>query len=446
MDNNTATAPRARIAIVSPDGEVANELTLSLERAGYQITEPKDGPADIGLVDLRNKRVTAKQAKSIAALLRHKSPESSIFFLIHPTLNTPARTALKRYGETIPARNNFDHVVERCRQILRLRNVADEAGERMKTLATLNRLFEFPSIATSAKPINVLIAGPPSPTALATISATAKTAGKYVSVLSAGQALRAIDTGQFDCAIFLPSPKDSPLHSVTRAIRRHPKYAGLPIIHVAEDEQNLQQLAKYGASEFILQQHVPHDLSARIQLNGRRARLLRSMRTFLRACTGDGVRDKASHAFTPAFLAEHGARLSARADHSGRPLTVVFIQLTCDNEDTTIHERMVLHRAAYLINRITRAEDLTARIAPDAFIVLCPATTKADAGKLALRIEGVIANTVFRGRDRHSLHAIEAVTTICTRIPGAAIEEAVACAIKAARCIRGTTPLQQSPR
>ncbi len=446
MDNNTATAPRARIAIVSPDGEVENELTLSLECAGYQVTTPKDGPADIGLVDLRNKRITAKHAKSIAALLRHKSPESSLFFLIHPTLHAPARTALKRYGEIIPARNNFDHVVERCRQILRLRNVADEAGERMKTLAVLNRLFEFPPISTSAEPINILIAGPPCPAALATISAAGKTAGDCISVLSAGQALRAMDTGQFGCAIFLPFPKDSPLHSVTRAIRRHPKYAGLPIIHVAEDEQHLQQLAKHGASEFILQQHITHDLAARIQLSGRRARLLRSMRTFLRACTGEGIRDKTSGAFTPAFLAEHGARLSARADHSGRPLTVVYIQLTCDNEETTTPERIALHRAAYLINRITRAEDLTARIAPDAFIVLCPATTKADAGKLALRIEGVIANTVFRGRDRHSLHAIEAITTTCTRTPGAAIEETVACAIKAAQRARGAMPLQQSPR
>jgi PleD family two-component response regulator len=446
MDRKTFNAPRARIACVSADGILDEELTESLKHAGYLVVSPGSAPADLSLVDLRGKSVPAKKAKAIVSLLRQKSPESSIFFLIDPALDARSRAALKRFGEIVPAGNEFDHLVERCRQIIRLRNVADEAGERMKTLAALNRLVEFPPISTSAKSINVLIAGAPGATAMAVISAAGKVAGKCVCVISAGQTLRAIDTGAFDCAIFLPSSEDNALFSVTRAIRRHPKYAGLPIIHVAEDKDGLKHLTQRGATEFILHQHVTHDLGLRIQISGRRARLLRSMRSFLQSCNGDGVRDAASGAFTSAFLSEHGARLCARADHTGRPMSVALIRLSCHNSDVQAPERKALHRAAQLINRITRAEDLTARIAPDAFVVLCPATIAPDARKLAMRIEGVIANTVFRGAKEHSLHAITAETTACARTSGAAIEETVASVIKAAQQKAAAKSQRQFPQ
>lgn len=447
MNIDAVNTPRARIGCVSSDGKSLEALTLAFERAGFALAAPGAGPSDLSLVDLRDKHVSSKKAKALAGVLRQKSPESSIFFLVDPSLDAGGRAALKRFGEVIPAVGELDHVIERCRRMIRLRNIAEEAGERLKTLAALNRLAEFPPIAASDKAIDVLIAGAPGPGAMTALAAAGEVAGRCVCVLSAGQTLRALEHDEFDCAVFLPAQDNDPLYSVTRTMRRHPKYADLPIIHVAENETKLKLLALRGANDFMLRRHLANDLAPRLQIAARRARLLRAMRTFLRACNGDNVRDPASGAFTSVFLAEHGARLCARADQTGRPFSIALIRLFAAPSKERAPGRKALHQAARLINRVTRAEDLTARIGPDTFIVLCPATQAEDARRMALRIEGVLSNTVFHSANEEALYAVNVETAVCARAPGAAIEEAVADVIKAAQDQRAVTqPLRRSPQ
>lgn len=447
MDWDDFTTSRARIACVSMDGKYLEELALPFKRAGYGLIAPGDGQADVSLVDLRDKKISAKKAKALAGVLRQSSPESSVFFLVDPTLDARGRGALRRYGEVVPVENEFDHLIERCRQMIRLRNIADEAGERLKTLASLNRLADFPPIAASKAPINVLFAGAPGPDAMAAVSAAAKVAGQSICVLSAGQTLRAFDYCDFDCAVFMPASEHDPLLSVTRAMRRHTKYSGIPVIHIAEDETELKYLTQRGAQEFVLSEHISSDLGARIQLTSRRARLLISMRRFLQACNGESVRDAASGAFTAAFLAEHGARLCARSDQTKRPLSALLVRLSAENAHEAGPGKKALHQAARLINRITRAEDIAARIGPDLFLILCPATIAADAAKMAMRIEGVLGNTVFRGANEQTLYSVNVESTVVGREPGAAIEEVIASALKQAQAEHGSKPpLRQSPR
>lgn len=447
MDSETATAPRARIACISRDEKSLEALTVTFKTAGYEVAPPGSGAADLCLVDLRSQSVSAKKARSLAAVLRHRSAEASIFFLIDPSLTHRGRAALRRFGEVIPAAAGCEHLIERCRQMIRLRNIAEEAGERMKSLASLNRSVEFPPIATLDKPLKVLIAGAPGPAASACINAVRHIAEDYVCVLTAGQALRAMELQGFDAAVFLPSGENDPLFSLTRAMHRNKTIAGVPIIHIADKKAELPVLAKRGANEFMLHQHVSDDLGARIQLAARRYRLLRSMRVFLKACNGEGVRDNASGAFTSAFLAEHGARLCARADQTDRPLCATLVHLSPNHEYESAPGRKVLHQAARLMKRVTRAEDVTARIGPDTFLILSPATIESDARALALRIDGVLSNTVFRGGNDQTLYSVKVSTAICMRRPGEAIEEVVANAIKARRNAQSATPpRRQSPQ
>ena len=446
MGRGTVNAPRARIVCISKDDACLDALTVSFHDAGYEVITPGSCAADLCAVDLRTQNISSKKVRSIAAVLRHKSPEAAIFFLIDPGLNARGRAALRRFGEVIPATDTFEHLLERCRQMLRLRNIAEESGERMKSLAALNKLVEFPAIATSNEPLNILIAGAPGPAASSCISAVSCTVDQYTGVLTAGQTLRALDHNDFDAAIFLPLEQNDTLYSVTRAMRRNKKYAGVPIIHIAEDESTLPLLAKQGASEFMLRGHITDDLGVKIQLAARRYRLLRSMRDFLRACTGVGVRDQTSGAFTASFLAEHGARICARADQTGRPLSAALIQLTASSDVETRPGHKIMHQAARLMNRITRAEDLTARIGPDTFVVLCPATIAADVQTMALRIDGVLTNTVFREGQTNTLHSVTVNAAICARNPGTAIEEVIAALIKEKNNQAPATPPRlQSP-
>ncbi len=446
MAEGTRTVPRARIVCVSKDDTSIDTLTKSFADAGYEIVAPRDGAADLCAVDLRGQIFSSKKVKSITTVLRHKSPDAAVFFIIDPDLDAHIRTALRRFGQVIPATAGSEHIIERCRHMLRSRNIAEESGERIKSLASLNKLVEFPAIETSNKRLNILIAGAPGPTASACITAISPFARQYTGVLTAGQTLRALDFQEFDAAIFLPIKQNDTLYSVTRAMRRNKKFAGIPIIHIAATPDDLPVLAKNGASEFLLQDHIADDLGVKIQVTAQRYRLLRSMRSFLRTCTGIGIRDKTSGAFTTSFLARHGARLCVRADQSNRPLSAALIQLSVDSDVDTQPGRIIMHQAARLVNRITRAEDLTARVGPDTFVVLCPATTTQDVQSLALRIDGVISNTAFRDGQSNGLHSVTTVTAVTTRQPDTAIEELIAALIKERNAqLAATPPLRRSP-
>lgn len=426
MDKDWISPPRARIACVYGEQQSFDALTLQFRRAGIELKPLGQArQADLGLIDLRKNPPSARKAKAIAAALRRKSPESPIFFLVAPDLDGAVRAALRRLGEVIPARDDAEHAIERCRQMIRLRNIAEETGERLKSLAALNRLVEFPVIAASDGPANLLIAGAPGATALTAINSLGPSTGKCVCALTAGQTMRALDHDAFDCAIFLPDGDNDPLFSLGRALRRHPRHAPMAIIHVADDIDDLSAMARKGARDFILRAQIAADLAPKAQIAMRRARLARAMRTFLLACRGEGVRDAASGAFTATFLSEHGPRLCARADQTGRPLALTLIRLAAGGVSEPGFGRKALHQAARLINRITRAEDMVARIGPEKFVVLHPATTAMDAGHIARRITGVLANTAFQG-GQGAPFSVTVDTAVLQRQAGSSIEETVA--------------------
>lgn len=434
MQYENGALPKARIVYIGGAEDARAALTLPFSDAGYALVSQEDGAgADLGLIDLRGKTVTAKKAQAIAKLLRRKSPESSVIIAIDPYLDASARKALRRHGELVAIGAKPDALITRCRQVLRLRNIAEEAGERLKTLASLSRLNEFPPVAAPPRALRVLIAGEAGAMALTAINAMSPVTEQCICVFSAGQAMRAIDSARFDCAVFLPTRENDPLMSLAKALRRHPKHSSLPIIFPLYDPDDADEFSKRGAADFILTNHAASDLAPKMQIAARRARLLKTMRRFLTACEGDSVRDPSSGAFTGTFLSEHGARLCARADQTGRPLALIGLKIAMSAQDSGEPEpgRRALHQAARIINRVTRAEDTTARIAADTFLVLAPATTERHAEQAALRIKGVMENTVFRSSDDQRLYGVKLEAAAIARPSGFCIEECVALTLKA---------------
>ena len=436
MTIESELAPRARIVCVCSDEQALTELTMSFNAAGFALqSADKAQYADLAVIDFRGKNIAGKKAIAIANLLRRKSPECALFFIIDEKLDRAGRVALKRYGEIVCLGEAVEPLIERCRSMIRLRNIAEETGERLKSLAALSRLVEFPSIATSNAAPKILIAGHPSGAALSVINAVGQIAEQCVCVLSVGQAMRALENSSFDCAVFLPNDENDPLFSLARALRRHPRHSTLTVLHVARDLTQAALFTKRGARDTTLDTHIADDVADKIQLMARRSRLTRSMRGFLKACAGEGVRDGSSSAFTSIFLAEHGVRICARADQTLRPLTAVAIKLSTDHNDPPENEpgRRALHQATRLINRVTRAEDVVARIATDTFLILMPATNEDAAHNIAMRIEGVLESTVFRGVKDGDIFAIRVQTAAFARPAGLCIEETVATTLRLLR-------------
>ncbi len=440
---------RARIACVTAGAAPDPALTELCAKAGYRIFQTTEADrADLGLVDLRGARVTSRRASSLADAIRRKSPDAALLFLVDPETEVREFATLRRFGEVAPAADAVDHIGRRMRETIRIRNIAEEAGERLKSLTAINRAVEFPVIATDASPPRVLIVGAPGPAAIDAINAVSNVADICACVLTAGQAMRALDHQPFDVAVFLPAAKDGALPALTRALRRHPKFKRTALVQIGENAEDLANAAQRGGgTEFILRAHIAAGLGQRASLIARRARLLNAMRGFLRACSGDGVRDAASGVFTPTFLGQHGARIAARADQTGRPLSVILIRLADDSKGRRESDRRALRQGARLLGRITRAEDMVARIAPGLFAVLCPATTRTDANHIALRIDGVLSNTAFHRDNDGAPQSLKIDVAVSPHHAGAAISETIAAGLrKLPKAQNLKQPRRQSPQ
>lgn len=427
---STIKTARTQIVCLCDDREAKAVLSETLTTAGYEIASAQNANnVDIALIDLRRQTLSSKKARSISTLLRRNSPDCRLFFLVNESTNPTTREALRRHGEVICAGEDIAHVIERFRQTIRLRNVAEETGERLKSLTALNRLAAFPAITAATSPPKILVAGAPGPSALAAVNALQAEDVSCISVFSGGQIMRALDYNHFDGVVITPSDEHDSLLTVARALRRHPKHFSLPIIAIAEEENDAGLFGRKGATDVILARHVSADIKARVLLSARRARLMKSMRIFLDACEGDGVRDPVSGAFSGVFALEHGSRLCARADQTGRPLSALIVRLRHATASGEKPGKPALKRAATLINRLTRAEDMTARISPASFLVLMPATSRGGVEKASLRIEGVLENTVFRGDGENDVYSLRVTAGSTLRGKGACIEEVVARAL-----------------
>ena len=423
---------RARIAYISAGATPDPALTELCAKARYQlINSTTANRVDIGLVDLRGETVTTRRAASIVEAIRRNSPDAALMFLVDPETASREYAGLRRYGEVAPAAGAVEHIGKRIRETIRVRNIAEEAGERLKSLAAINRAVDFPVISTDPSPPRILIVGAPGAIAIDTINAVAGVAETCVCVLTAGQAMRALDYQTFDIAVFLPARDDAAIPALTRALRRHPKYKRTTLVQIAEDCDGLAASARQGgAAEFVLQSHISNGLGRRSTLIARRARLINSMGGFLRACSGEGVRDAASGVFTPTFLGQHGARVAARADQTGRPMSVIVTRLIDESKGRRESDRRALRQGARLLSRISRSEDFVARIAPGLFAVTCPATTYADAKHIALRIDGVLSNTAFHRDNDGAPQSLKIDVAVAAHANGAAISETVAAALR----------------
>ena len=431
MTENQSNAQGAMIAYLNVSKVQLATLTKLFADAGFSFRPAAEVRyADIGIIDLRNHPITDKKARLASRTLRKNSPDISAVFLVDPQMRDVDRATLRKYGEVIVAKRHYDHVIVRMRQLLRLRNFAEETGERIKSLATLGRLSDFPVVATADTSTRILIIGGPGPTAIAAMNAARQCADYCVCVLSSAQTMRALENNDFDCAIFLPMAQNDPMQSLARSIYRQPRHAMMATMQIADHIDDFARYAKKGAKDFMLSANIGSDLAPRLRLSMRRARLTRAMREFLIACEGTGVRDAASGAFTSLFMSEHGARLCDRADQTGRSMSLALVELS-ELSNTNINKsKAALRQAARLVNRMTRADDFLTRVSANKFVVICPATKVGNVRNVAARIEGVLANTAFLVGKDGPPRSFGVRSAILEREHGATIEETVAALIR----------------
>lgn len=402
---NVNNTPRARVAWLSPDAGLAGEgpdasLCDALEEAGYGVrrlfrlgrTEKTTPRADIVIIDLRNSPAPEEDATRLTPIARRTRAVCEPILLVPTATAAATRAELEPFGEPYYLWDDAKAVVALVRERLRGARIAEEAGERLKSLAAIDREGAPTTGRPADRQCSVLIAGAPTHRALPLINEL--NACRTVSVLSASQVLRALETEPFDALIVLPTDKTDLLYALSRALRRHRDLSRMPIIVVSSDAEALSAFAALGCTP-LDDRHLDADAARRVAAMIERGRTNATLRRYLRRTVKTLRRDRETQL---RFFACHAARLAERSLATGRPLSLIGI---ADPENTpknhlpikraSQNDRQPTDNVETIAARVVRAEDCVLRLGSDGIIVLAPNTRAGDAAKMSARLAGVIA-------------------------------------------------------
>lgn len=432
MINLDAPRPKATIAWLGAEsGGAGARLAAAMAAAGYRLAEPPTtGPVDLAVADLRGLDEKSKAAADFIGAARRLAPAAGILILADETCGADRRALLRRHGDVCYLRKDPAPVVSAIRERLRLAALADETGERIKTLVADRRPISFNALSRAADRLSVLIAGRPSPLTLNACNAVRAAASQTTCVFSAGQVMRALDHGRFDGAIFIPADENDLLLALARALRRHREHRRLPVILASPNGELLDRCAARDGFEAVLAEHLDDDLRERLQSTARRASMASAMRKFLRSADGGG-------AAGARFFAQHAIRQFRRADLVGRPLSLVGLSLTARKPDDAAALSKALGEVQRTVSYIVRAEDLIARLTSTTLVLMAKGADARDGERIAARIEGVIAGTLLRS----TLEIARVDAAAVERADGEGLETAVAGLIRKLRDSRGAARL-----
>lgn len=358
--------------------------------AGYHICRPADGVrADIAVVDIRS---GVDAPESLVAKARKCAPPAGILIVAPCAASDAARARLRRQGEVVFVSLDASPAIAAIRERLRLASLAGELGDRILSLTAADRPLKFKGYAESPGPLSVLIAGPPSPLSLAAVNALRIDAAT-TCVLSAGQAMRALDHRAFDGIVLLPEDENDLLLALARALRRHREHRHLPIVIASKDESLLHRCAHRDGFATLYAAHVAADLAPRIKASVRRTGVAASMRGFLRSpegCAGS------LGAVSPRFFAQHANRLIRIADETARPVSFIGFSLLPSGSHSVEGAGPPPEEALRTVLRVVRAEDVIARMSSKTLVLLFRNTMEHEAARIAGRLAGVAAGTMSR--------------------------------------------------
>lgn len=401
MDQHGTGLRRATVVVASDAGVPAPRLKDVLAAAGYRVIGSGTadlGPCDLVLIDVRASRTPAADVMRLHDATRFRAPAAGVVVLAGAGLDVEGRRTARAVGDLCLLRRRYEPLVHAVRNRLRLSRLAEEASQRLRTIARQPGAPRLPRLVPDERPARVIVAGAPSPLALAATNVLREGAGcETTCVLSAGQVMRALEAQAFDAALFLPDDENDLLMSLARALRRHRRHRATPVLIAAPDDDLFDVLAARNAGEVIPAAHVTDDLAQRIVLVARRERLARSLRDFLSAPCDPLLLDPHTEAYARAFFADHATRIVMDADRARRPLSLVGVLSKPARETASTDEILRARRlCARAVADVVRAEDMTAALDEEMLVVLLPSTGLEDAREVARRIEGVVSGSVVR--------------------------------------------------
>lgn len=356
------------------------------------------GPIDIIVADCRTMqpepgRITAEFKK-----LRERHSESIFLILIEPDMCWEARLQLKRYGTLCPIGDRADLIVSRLDRLMENLALADECGERLKTLSALNRNNVQGSILeTSGSPMRVLVSGAPSPVTLRAMKSLDTDEFRVTAAMSVPQTVRYLELNIFDCLVLLPGERTATYTGLVKMLRRNDRTRGLPILVIPERADGSQIAASsrfmaQGADTVLYAPDTEKALTCEVTAFARRNRLTASMKQFLRkAVSADG--DGANLVADLAFFEHHLDRQCERSTETGKPVCLSAFRLKYQSGRRI--SASAFEQALKYAQMIIRDTDLITSVRDDLFLVVQPGLGQIEAQRRQHNIAEVLQEIIL---------------------------------------------------
>ncbi|ODA68366.1 Response regulator PleD [Methyloligella halotolerans] len=175
----------------------------------------------------------------------------------------------------------------------------------------------------------------------------------------------------------------------------------LPILIIVEEGENARLLRglDIGVNDYITRPIDPAELLARVRTQIKRKRYVQYLRTRLEESVEMAVLDPLTALHNRRYMNSHLSTLFDESAQSGRPLSVLVIDIDHFKSvnDTHGHDvgDLVLKDFATRVRRNIRGIDLACRMGGEEFVVVMPDTDIANAYKVAERLRLAIAEVPF---------------------------------------------------
>lgn len=293
----------------------------------------------------------------------------------------------------------------RLDQLTRAGIAEEEFRLRQATFAAHGVNLAVPDVGET--PLQILTAGAADRRFLALSNALAAAGAEVVAAPTPYTAFDYLHERAFDAAILWGGQEHAPALSIASGMKRNTRLYHIPLILYLRGAGDvaLADLFRRGFADVAAAETPEDETARRVLALAQNHRRRQAIRRALDSVRGSDLMDASTGLFTRDLFAAHLACVAEGARSRNRALSVCVLRVAEREAVSQARAGGWLDRAmpqiGAMVSRLVRVEDTAARLGPELFALVLPATGGVAARLAAERISAVIACTAFdAGKDR----------------------------------------------
>ncbi|MEM9169572.1 MAG: PleD family two-component system response regulator [Pseudomonadota bacterium] len=296
----------------------------------------------------------------------------------------------------------------RVRSLTRLKMMTDELRMRYATGRGMGAVQEIPFEEDPNETTPRVFVIDDQPEHCARLTAMLEDNAEIVSEADPDAALERAKTGEFDLVVVNMSLEATDPLRLCSTIRSFEETRLTPILAVVRqgDTRKLVRAIDIGVNDYVTRPIDRSEFQARVATQIRRKRYIDHLRSSLQASLEMAVTDQLTGLYNRRYLASHLSAMYERAQWTGRPLSVMVLDIDHFKSvnDTYGHDAgdRVIQEFSERIRSSIRSVDLACRYGGEEFLVAMPDTDRRFSAMIAERLRQEVEAhevTLDDGRD-----------------------------------------------